>query len=299
MSQALDAGESNLETPNSQIEQEITISEFGVDFRYGIMEQSNSNMVNVSKNFFKNTKNSTDILPPVTRWISRDMSTIAVERPPLNCTIKYQDVQGELEDEDFEHWDSCDPDYGCECERPYPETFSFNINIPWTVWFFSGFEKDHLPSVKVFCRPSPLNSFSDQLYALPVTNIYPDASICWGSFHPINDPEKYNNFSAFVLDAINGFWTDTFNNDLTTMITEYFPKEMGCHIYSNEFFASWAKLSMEEVLGLSYRALDVHQFGDCTFGDLVNYFDKNTALLDRTKDAGHVELSKFFWDLLK
>lgn len=298
MSQTSETDKEKLETITSQIDQELVISESSIKFKYGIMEQRNYDMPSVAKKFFKNTKNSTDLLPPVTRWVSKDMSIMAIERPPFSCTIKYQDIQGEISD-DFEHYEDCDPDYGCECEMPYPETFEFNINVPWTVWFFENIGPDCAIQAKVFCRPGPLNGFEDTLYALPVTNIYPDGAICWGSFHPIYDTNRYDNFSAFLLDSVNGFWTDMFNNDLTTMITEYSPEELRGHIYSNEFFASWSRLSMDEVLALNFRTLSAaQQYGNCTFGEIVDYYNKGIDINNSIGQAGHVELSKFFWGLL-
>lgn len=282
--------ETILEETVSQFQQTVDITEDYIKFNYGFLEQSKTDMTAVASDFFKSTKKSTDILPPVTRWVSKDNSTIAVERPPFSCTIKYEDIQGEI-DPDY-HDSDCDPDYGCDCERE-PTSFNFSLNIPWTVWFFQ-LNDEHLQDSKVFCRPGPLTSFDDELFALPVTNLYGDARICWGSNIPVY--KEYGSLSSFVLDAINGFWTDTFNNDLVAMIMDHPPFELRGHFMCNEFFEDWSKLTMDDVLSLTFGSLLGHEFENSTFEAIAESFE-NKIHKNNENSEGHIELSKFFWDL--
>lgn len=236
----------------------------------------------VAKNFFKKTLTDSNILPPVTRWVAPDMKSIAVERQPANITIKYVDIHSD--------YDSYCDEEDCDCQEDEQEReFLFNINIPWTVWFFEFADglNNSFSSVSVFARNSALTSMDDELFTLPVSNIYDDGKICWGNSRPARF--KHNTLSSYIMHSINVFWTDDFNNDLTSCMYDHNIAELGTFIDCESFFAAWSNLSMEEVLGLEF---DLVNGKNLTFRDMCNqYYSQNTASVTQ------FHLSKFFKEI--
>jgi len=236
----------------------------------------------VAKNFFKKTLTDSNILPPVTRWVSPDMRSIAVERQPANITIKYVDIHGD-------YGDYCD-DEDCDCEGDRSEReFLFNINIPWTVWFFEFADglNNSFTSTSVFARNSALSSMDDRLYSLPVANLYEDGKICWGNSRPKRF--EHNTLSSYIMHSINVFWTDDFNNDLTSCMYDSGIPEFNSYGNCDQIFESWSHLSMEEVLNIDFNNVEGN---DLTFRDMCNkYHDKDTVSVTQ------FHLSRFFKDI--
>jgi hypothetical protein len=236
----------------------------------------------VAKNFFKKTLTDSNILPPVTRWIAPDMKSIAVERQPANITIKYVDIHSDYEE-------FCDED-DCDCEKDESEKeFLFNINIPWTVWFFEfadGLESS-FTSTSVFARNSALTSMDDKLFALPVSNVYDDGKICWGNSRPARF--KHNTLSSYIMHSINVFWTDDFNNDLTSNLYDNDIAEFGRLDDCDKIYQLWADLSMQEVLNIEF---DKVKGCDLTFRDMcAQSYNQNSM------PVTEFHLSKFFKEI--
>ena len=242
-----------------------------------------------ARKFFKKTKTDSDILPPVTRWVSPDMKTIAVERQPANVSIKYVDIHS-MDDYDCDC--GYDPDYDeCSCDKECP-SWVFNLNIPWTIWFFqfsAGLESS-LTGSAVYARNSSLTSFDDRLYSLPVTNLYGNGGICWGHNIPIRQPGQ--SLSAYVLNSINVFWTDEFNNDLVDNVINYPPKDWQPSDSVESTYAYWETLSMDDVLNTGFNSEDIL---DTTFGaECKKYYHKS----QNSEESTGYHLSNIFRNIV-
>jgi len=256
---------------------EITLAESVSTYHIGTHIVT-SDSIAVSKNFFKKTATDSNILPPVTRWVSSDMKAIAVERQPANITIKYVDICGET----TEYCEECEM-HGCGCDYFDNDNneFIFNINVPWTVWFFEfsdGINKS-FNSASVFARNSALTSMDDELFYLPITNLFPDGKVCWGSSHPTRS--SHSTLSSYIMHSINVFWTDDFNNDLTSCMDVY-----GGYT-CDQMFESWSHKTMEEVLDTEFQSID----NGLTFSNVCSLY--NT----KKEPATNYHLSQFFKDI--
>ncbi len=288
--------------PVDTIKQKVTLSETYYKFEYGIFEVFSDDVNSVAKNFFKKSKQDTDILPPVTRWVSRDMLSMAIERPPLTVHIAYDDIHFEEDPIHDDICEDCDPEYGCDCgwesDNRQWQSFEYTINIPWTIWFFDFYPPSHsnrkdIRNVKVFCSPTSIQSNSSTLYTLPLPNIYDDNSVCSGN--AFLSSILYSNFSAYVIGSINMFWTSRFNNDLVNNIGSL---DLGSYRYTREYLEKYSALSMDEVLQANFMpAMTVSSdpkiltFG--SFCEIKNNSSNQENILSDTKNRA----SKFFKDL--
>jgi hypothetical protein len=285
------------------ISQKVTISELQYKFEYGIFEASSSDVNAVAKNFFSKSSTDTDILPPVTRWVSKDMSHIAVERPPFSVNISYDDIHFEEDPiNGEERCESCDPDYGCDCgwesENLQCQSFEFTINIPWTVWFFNvepnaydGRKMIH--HAHLFCSPTSIQSNDSVLYCLPLPNLYDSNQVCWGN--ALTPVTYFQNFSSYIIGSINNFWTSRSNNDLVCNVGTL---ELGNYSYTRQYLELYSNLSMEDVLVADFAP---YEWGGniVTFGDYcekINFESERSAKL--TKSSSN-RASKFFKDLVE
>ncbi len=242
------------------IAQSVSISATRASFSYGIFEVEQLDVNLVAKKFFSKASQDTDILPPVTRWVSRDMTHIMVERPPFVVTVKYVDIHGDHAEES----DRCDDCYSddhdeCHCgwEDENRQLFraEYTLNIPWTVWFFE-LDKDlvNIVSCQAYSRPTMVTSMDDMLYSLPLPNLYEDAKICWGDVLYHMPRTSYASLGAYLLDAINGFWTGWFNNDLIYLTADIvLPYEASgrCET-ADSYLCEWSKMSMEDVMSENF-----------------------------------------------
>jgi len=281
--------------PVDTIKQTVTLSDNGYKFEYGIFEVSTYDVQQVSKNFFSKSKMDTDILPPVTRWVSKDMEQIAVERPPFSVTITYDDIHFEEgpinEIDDYNRCESCDPEYGCDCgfeaEQLEYHSFEFHLNIPWTIWFFKLENQNsntrYVRDASIFCSPTSIQSANSALYVLPLPNLYADNRVCWGN--SLLHPDKYNNFSSYILGCINTFWISNFNNDLTCNVGA---PDLGDFANTRRYLELYSRLSMDEILSANFQP--------------YMEFDKYCELISKkpknTEEDKSNNISKFFKDLV-
>jgi len=242
------------------IAQSVSITTSRASFSYGIFEVEQLDVNLVAKKFFSKASQDTDILPPVTRWVSRDMTYIMVERPPFVVTVKYVDIHNDHAEES----DRCDDCYSndldeCQCgwEEENRELFraEYTLNVPWTLWFFE-LDKDlvDITSCQAYSRPTMVTSMDDMLYSLPLPNLYEDAKICWGDVLYNMSRTSYASLGAYLLDAINGFWTGWFNNDLTYLTGDILlPYEArGRCDTADSYLSEWSKMPMEDVMSESF-----------------------------------------------
>lgn len=289
MFQTLDSTSSET-TLKDSVEQTVIIREKSLKFNYGIIELENENPESIANKFFSRSKIDTDILPPVTRWVSKNMDHILVERPPFTVNISYSDIHFERGMIDGPRCDDCDPEYGCDCgyeaDNAEYASYSFILNIPWTCWCFNLSEEQEIMRSYVYCRTSSISSVDDSLYYLPITNLYEDGQICWGNAL-MRKRKDYNSLSSYIMDAINSFWVGEFNNDLTALIgnSPYFDET-----FTDSALETWSKKTMEEVLSADYEMLDT------TVGELFEHFNRISKQLNKT-DNNKYQLSKFFMEL--
>ena len=289
--------------PADTIEQKVTINDLLYKFEYGIFEAASSNVADVAKNFFSKSKMDTDILPPVTRWVSKDMSHIAVERPPFSVHISYDDLHFEEAplNEDT-RCEDCDPEYGCDCgyesDNLEWQSFEYTINIPWTIWFLELTDNVYggriIQQASLFCSPTSIQSNDSPLYCLPLPNLYDDDKVCWGS--SMISLNNFQNFSSYILGSINGFWTSRFNNDLVTKIGSL---ELGSYSFTREYLELYSKLSMDEVLSADFEVATSTSGLELTFG---SYCEMQNSLSEhnKTKVSNSAnKASKFFKDLVQ
>jgi hypothetical protein len=127
----------------------------------------------------------------------------------------------------------------------------------------------------------------DKLFALPVSNIYDDAKICWGSSRPSRF--KHNTLSSYIMHSINVFWTDDFNNDLVSNMYDNNIPEFGNSAECEHIFQRWSDLSMEDVLGIEF---DRVQDRDLTFRDVCKQSYEQNPI-----PVTEFHLSKFFKEI--
>lgn len=299
--ETVNAVSSTIEIPKDTIEQKVTINELLYKFEYGIFEASSSNVGDVAKNFFSKSRMDTDILPPVTRWVSKDMSHIAVERPPFSVHIAYDDIHFEEEpiNSDF-RCEDCDPEYGCDCgyeaDNLEYQSFEYTINIPWTVWFFeiSPNGNRSIQEAHLFCSLTSIQSNESPLYCLPLPNLYDDQKVCWGN--SLITPERFNNFSSYVLGSINMFWTSRFNNDLTCNVGTL---DLGSYSYTRQYLELYSNLTMEQALQADLSVAIDRRGNEITFGSFCDLVNSQSELnrLETMKNPN--KASKFFKDLVQ
>lgn len=282
------------------IEQKVTIGDSTYKFEYGIFEVVSSDVDEVAKNFFRKSKSDSDILPPVTRWVSKKMTAMAVERPPFTVSITYDDIHFEEEPINSDmQCEDCDPEHGCCCgwesDNLEYQSFEFTINIPWTIWFFSFNDLKEISESFIFCSHNSIQSNDTPLLKLPLTNIYDNHQICWGS--SLMSPKKYSNFSSYILGSINSFWISRFNNDLTCNIGSL---DLGSFSSTRDYLEMYSKLSMEEVLSADLAKVELYNengtLKDFTFGEFCEKMNK-TESINMTPADNSNRVSKFFKEL--
>ena len=289
--------------PKDTIEQKVTVNDLLYKFEYGIFEATSSDVADVAKNFFSKSKMDTDILPPVTRWVSKDMSYIAVERPPFSVHIAYDDIhfeEGPI-NEDL-RCEDCDPDYGCDCgyeaDNLEWQSFEYTVNIPWTIWFFelnvNPYEGRTIQGAHLFCSPTSVQSLDSYLYCLPLPNLFDDDKVCWGNAHIPRS--HFQNFSSYILGSINGFWTSRFNNDLVNNVGTL---ELGSYSYTREYLDLYSKLSMDEVLSADFTIATNSRGVELTFGSFCDAANAQAESQNNLNNNSANKASKFFKDLVQ
>jgi len=79
-------------------------------------------------------------------------------------------------------------------------------------------------SSRVFCSPVEIDSSKSPIYALPISNIYSDGKICWGSDFPNMENSK-GDIKKYAVKVANEFWKIPFNFDLFPS-RDYHPREI-------------------------------------------------------------------------
>ena len=151
--------------------------------------------------FFKHYSEGENLLvieeKPQVRTISVNLS--------MESTVEKLRNTGKLKLYGFE-------DFLNENERP----FLFHLSFPYIIYFVLVGCENNIESIKIFYRLSPLNSSSDYLIETNFLNIGADNKLCLGPMQPENFK-----LCDVVDEAISSFWSNTFNNDITTKYRKY------------------------------------------------------------------------------
>lgn len=178
-------------------------------------------------------RNDLGLLPPAVRWISSNQRIIVFERPP---TVQYVEI--------------------AMAKRDYINSLtnveSYNIPIPWTVYYVLFDENFNPVMVRVFCRNEPLYSWEDTVHMLPLLNLYFSSTLCNPVFESF---EPCSNLTDGIQTAYNMVWNSGWNLDLIDTVNFCMQKNIPAGLSSgngekaiSNYFRSWEKLSILEVL---------------------------------------------------
>jgi len=202
--------------------------------------------------FFTATDQDTDLLPPVTRYVSPDYRSFIIERSPTMQRIKAKN--GVL-----------------DSEREYKE---FEIPIPWMYYAiaFSDDQHQELAEFRIYCRTEQIYHPDEVLAYLPLPNCYSWGEVCLGenyieeALHDARD----GNLSSKINALITAFWGSGFNLDtiefaeagktpdaLAEAMKNRDNPELEYRDYNDsskilDYFENWSKMSMEELLSLEF-----------------------------------------------
>jgi hypothetical protein len=177
-------------------------------------------------------------LPPAVRWISDNQRIIVFERPP---SLQYVELAFDRKD----YINSQTPVHG------------FNLPIPWTLYYVMFDEHYNPVLIRVYCRNEPLYGWRDQVYMLPLLNLYFNSNLC----NPVHDVyEPCENLSEGVQQAYNMVWNSGWNLDLQDTVTHCMSRGIpvlgGKSSSVNQihhYFKEWEKLSLIKVLETQWQ----------------------------------------------
>lgn len=186
------------------------------------------------------------LLPPAVRWISQDRQIVVFERPPMKQLVSYVHAAKESITE--------------KSMRFHKEDFI--LSIPWTVYVIA-FNKQYYPFLTyVYTRPTPLTSFDDRVYLLPLYNMYSDSKLCPPTYEKYEGP--LDSLGVGCNYAYNAVWNSGWNHDLQDALNMGYSARMPVstgqlHKAQNVktktqqlFLQGWSMMSMEEVLSAQF-----------------------------------------------
>ena len=220
---------------------------------------------------YLNPNNSSDLgfLPPAVRWISNTQRMVVFERPP---GIQYVEVALDAKD-NINKWTKIE---------------SFNLPIPWTLYFVLFDENFNPVVVSVYCRNEPLYDWGDKLYMLPMLNLYFNSRLCNPVFEKFEMFE--NNLISGIQQAYNMVWNSGLNLDLKDTVTHCMSRGIPAGLSASHnrdgmsiYFKNWEKLSILEILETQWEVPRAFENGsgleECspepktnTFRDLLDHF---------------------------
>lgn len=217
---------------------------------------------------YLNPDNGIDLgfLPPAVRWISDNQRMVVFERPP---SIQYVEV-------------AMDTKYNI---NKFTKIENFNLPIPWTLYFVL-FDENFIPViVNVYCRNEPLYDWEDQLFMLPMLNLYFNSKLCNPVFEKFEDFEK--NLTEGIQQAYNMVWNSGWNLDLKDTILHCMSRGIPSGLSVGQsfesismYFKNWEKLSLLEVLETKWDIPKAFENGSDladvsksnTFQDILDHF---------------------------
>lgn len=141
----------------------------------------------------------TGIFMPAVRWVSNDLHSVIMERPPSLIDVHFQTIH-------------------------HGKKLIENVPTPWKVLgirFGPGLESVHC--VYMFIRKHPIAMLDDALYLPFYPNVYSDSKLCMGdAFYNTHYPEFVKNAKANNILTLanatsfiyNSFWNEVWNNEV-------------------------------------------------------------------------------------
>lgn len=173
------------------------------------------------------------ILPPAIRWISSDQRVVVFERPP---SVQYVEFALDIRDR----------------INTNTTMVHFNLPMPWTIYYVL-FDENYSPvTIRVYCRNEPIYSWDDEMYMLPMLNLYYDSTLC----NPIYEKfELAENLSEGIQQAYNMVWNSGWNLDLKDTVTHCMKEGVPTGLSGLDnlksivnYLKSWEKMSILEIL---------------------------------------------------
>lgn len=157
---------------------------------------------------FFHTTNSLGLMAPALRWMNHDRTAFLVERPPCRVRIEF--------------WEN--PSNAAK-EREGQEPHAVEVPLPWQVYavlFAPNHNYTALDRLYVWGRTEAIRTPDDDLFQLPLPNLYEGGQVCIGRQLPYNykryvdRTRKLGSFTPSMAFSwiINQFWQDTFNVEI-------------------------------------------------------------------------------------
>jgi len=213
-------------------------------------------------------KSETNLLPPVVRSFSTDMTKFLVERIPFQATVNFSPYQK-----------------GSKLVETSPvEPRDYTIWFPWTYYFITlaGPPLWTPISVNVFCRTRQISCEEDRLYSMGFPNIdYFSGLACVGNtgFGGAPSDHKYS-INEAISEAINGFWSSRFNSDYgsTIWMNNLTLKELGISTKIDDDVVKWYEHALQGEVQWSEADLRACQLTDMHLLGIWERLDKRDVL---------------------
>jgi len=194
--------------PLGAVDIEGSLDDTEIQITYSLGEVLNFKMGNVPVSKLPMPYGSTNLkigwLPPMVRWISESGSVVVLERPPERRQINYVRKKRSSASK-------------MTAAQKAARNAKFNILVPWQV-FVIGLAENYTPiNIFSFTRPASLKTVRDQLFCMPMPNVYGDGKVCTPMLAEMADTECHSISQAVNL-AYGMFWSSGFNYDLINSV---------------------------------------------------------------------------------
>lgn len=142
---------------------------------------------------------------------------IVEEAPAIRTILLKQDVSWAIEIAKMENNYET---YGIEDwlkENSDSDIKKFSVAFPHIIYIFQMLPSNDFKNLYIFVRPTPIKSYADPLFRIPLPNTGDDNHVCMGPKGEIN--RKY--VSTAIEGFINSYWNNIFNTDLSHLQREY------------------------------------------------------------------------------
>jgi hypothetical protein len=212
---------------------EVTIGNNWTQIRNG-HEHIDVHSTDVIRELFGFPVEHSNILPPVVRCFNPSMSAFLVERTPFVASIWYKNAGTH--------------DHG--------EFVNYKIPIPWTVYLVILDAENNPIELGAWARPSQMYVEEDELYHLPMPNVYDGGGTCFGTAKLDSGRDKMT-IGDGITAAIQGFWSSQFNNDLSwyPYIAEWIGADPSKYDWGDVALAmeAWSQLGIQDVMNAPMR----------------------------------------------
>jgi hypothetical protein len=145
-------------------------------------------------------------LPSMVRYLSNDRKIIVYERQPEIIDVSFAPHTKKTIEENP--------------KTALRDTKSYSVLIPWQV-FVIVLNDSNIPiHIRLFARKSPLETLNDQVFSMPLPNLYANGMVCTPIMDSISQVNVQNIGEAIQV-AYQMFWSSGFNYDLLNAIQIY------------------------------------------------------------------------------